>query len=401
MELTTKQQNYTTLRKGSESYDIIIPEQVQMKIHKACLKVYNVEWSGTLFYKVEGEFDDKDNPLKVKVLDFFVQDIGTAAYTEFSQSPELVTYMCDNPELLEEDVFMGLVHSHNNMGTFFSGTDQETLRTEGGEKHHFVSLIVNNAGKYTAAVTRKVSYNQSINEDLTYFSFFNKSKKLTRTRNVTTEEVEWFTLNINIEGSDSYKAFEDRIDELFKTKRSFFTRTPESSSYDFGHSVPVTQAKIDFSQNTPKAPTLEPTRIIPNNSVTFPKVEKEEDEFDPFDFEYGEYIFDPEEIEKIVRQLLTGSVLVANDRKLDLDKFVKTSTHLFDNRFSTIDEFSLWAELHLDFLIINAYDETIFQNKGEDAMRAICAYSLIERLQELPDSPYIDVFIEQATNYLL
>ena len=401
MEILTKKQDVTTLRKGSELYDIIIPEQVQMKIHKACLKVYNVEWSGTLFYKVEGEFDDKDNPLKVKVLDFFVQDIGTSAYTEFSQSPELVTYMCDNPELLEEDVFMGLIHSHNNMGTFFSGTDQETLRTEGGEKHHFVSLIVNNAGKYTAAVTRKVSYNQSISENLTYFSFFNKNKTMTRTRNVVTEEVEWFTLNIHIEGSGDYKAFEDRIDEMIKIKqRVTLPGAPVNTNYGYGYggvafktsptSAAPAQSKIDFPQNNFKTPTLEPTRIVPDNSDNFITKGKEEDEFDPFNIEYGAERFDPEEIEKIVRQLLTGSVLVANDRKLDLDKFVKTSTHLFDNRFIDIDEFSQWAEQHLDFLILEAYDETLFQDHGEDAMRAVCAYDLIERLQELPDSPYIE-----------
>ena len=35
-------------------------------------------------------------------------DIGTAAYTEFDMSPDVISYMADNPELL--DCQMGLIH---------------------------------------------------------------------------------------------------------------------------------------------------------------------------------------------------------------------------------------------------------------------------------------------------
>ena len=48
--------------------------------------------------------------------------------------------------------------------TFFSGTDKATLQSEGSDMNHFVSLIVNNAGKYTAGVTRKVKLKQTVNE---------------------------------------------------------------------------------------------------------------------------------------------------------------------------------------------------------------------------------------------
>jgi hypothetical protein len=53
------------------------------------------------------------------------------------------------------DCDQGLIHSHNSMATFFSSTDDSTLVEEGKDRNFFVSLIVNNAGTYTAAVTRK------------------------------------------------------------------------------------------------------------------------------------------------------------------------------------------------------------------------------------------------------
>lgn len=81
-------------------------------------------------------------------------DIGTQAYTEFDMNPDVIAYMCENPELL--DCQMGLIHSHNNMSTFFSETDTATLKEEGRDRNNFVSLIVNNAGTYTAAITRRV-----------------------------------------------------------------------------------------------------------------------------------------------------------------------------------------------------------------------------------------------------
>lgn len=43
------------------------------------------------------------------------------------------------------------------MSSFFSGTDTSTLEKEGKDMPNFVSLVVNNAGAYVAAVTHKVT----------------------------------------------------------------------------------------------------------------------------------------------------------------------------------------------------------------------------------------------------
>ena len=131
-----------------ESYKLHIPKEVKMRIDYICLKLNNIEWSGTLFYTVTGSIKDKD--LVVHITDFLPQDIGSSAATEFTEDPEFVSYMIENDLL---DCYRGLIHSHHTMATFFSGTDEATLLKESANYDHFVSLIVNNAGVYSAKMT--------------------------------------------------------------------------------------------------------------------------------------------------------------------------------------------------------------------------------------------------------
>ena len=105
------------LIKSASTFKLIIPQEVEAKIRHLCNRVHDVEWSGTLFYKVEGSLDE--GSLVATCLDICVMDIGTSGYTEYNESPDVVAYMCNHPELLEEGVFEGLIHSHNNMAKQF------------------------------------------------------------------------------------------------------------------------------------------------------------------------------------------------------------------------------------------------------------------------------------------
>jgi len=100
-----------------DTFKIVIPVEVEKKIRFLCKHIWDVEWSGILFYKVEGAFEDKS--LTIRCVDLFQMDIGTSAYTEFNVSPDMAAYMVDHPELLEEGVYQGLIHSHNNMAKQF------------------------------------------------------------------------------------------------------------------------------------------------------------------------------------------------------------------------------------------------------------------------------------------
>ena len=102
----TKKIPVLSLVKLDTKYKLIIPHFVEQKIRHLCNRVWEKEWSGTLFYKAEGSFED--GTLVITCADIFVMDIGTVGYTEFDMSPDVITYMTAHPELMECQ--MGLIH---------------------------------------------------------------------------------------------------------------------------------------------------------------------------------------------------------------------------------------------------------------------------------------------------
>ena len=88
------------------------------------------------------------------------------------------------------------------MRTFFSQTDTATLKEEGRDRNNFVSLIVNNAGTYTAAITRRVKAKQ-VKESVSYEFFGDGEKHDTKEYVSSADEIEWFYLKIEKEG-ESY-----------------------------------------------------------------------------------------------------------------------------------------------------------------------------------------------------
>lgn len=135
------------------SIDLIIEKECLSKIEYLCSKIPNVEYSGVLFYKHTGSFENKD--LKLYATDVFLMDIGTETYTEWNYDTEVAGYVGENIHLMDHE--WGIMHSHNKFSAFFSGTDQSTLLELGEIYNHCLSLIVNNAGQYVARITKKES----------------------------------------------------------------------------------------------------------------------------------------------------------------------------------------------------------------------------------------------------
>ena len=151
---TTKQENNKPLPrliKDKATFKLTISDKCQKDIFELCANFPNREWSGVLFYTTEGDIDNIDT-LKVNVEALFLEDIGTAAYTEYVVSDELAYFLMENPEYATMNT--GLIHSHNSMSTFFSGTDDTELveSAMSNPNNSVLSLIVNNQGPYTAAI---------------------------------------------------------------------------------------------------------------------------------------------------------------------------------------------------------------------------------------------------------
>lgn len=386
-------------KSGTYNYKLIIPAEVERKIRFACQKVWSTEWSGTLFFTHEGSFENND--LVIRCVDIYIMDIGTQAYTEFDMNPDVIAYMCENPELL--DCQMGLIHSHNNMSTFFSGTDTATLREEGIDRNNFVSLIVNNAGTYTAAITRRVKSKQ-VKESVSYEFFGDGEKHGTKEYVSSADEIEWFYLKIEKEGENySFPDMAARLEEIkqAKAERAEKAQTPV---YQGGYK-PV----IANSYGTKAGPANLVKKEADKPKVVQPTLFDNADDLpfeEGYDIPYGHVSFDKVTLKSLVLQLITGSIIISNDSKIDITKWAKSMPTLYEKRFGKgkvgMDNFKIWAETYTEYLTWYITDEKLEElGFDETEICAICAHDMIEELTKLPENDYIKGYIDALQKYLV
>lgn len=387
-------------KSGTYNYKLIIPAEVERKIRFACQKVWSTEWSGTLFFTHEGSFENND--LVIRCVDIYIMDIGTQAYTEFDMNPDVIAYMCENPELL--DCQMGLIHSHNNMSTFFSGTDTATLKEEGRDRNNFVSLIVNNAGTYTAAITRRVKRYSQIKDMLVYEFFGDGEKHDTKKYVSNADEIEWFYLKIEKEGENySFPDMDARLEEI-KQAKAEEAKKAQTPACQGGYKPVIANSygtKADLANfvkkeaNKPKV--VQPTLFDDIDDLPF------EEEYD---IPYGQVSFDKVTLKSLVLQLITGSIIISNDSKIDITKWAKSMPALYEKRFGKGEEgmknFKMWADTYAEYLTWYVTDEKLEElGFDETEICAICAHDMIEELTKLPENDYIKEYIDALQKYLI
>lgn len=385
-------------KSGTYNYKLIIPAEVERKIRFACQKVWSTEWSGTLFFTHEGSFENND--LVIRCVDIYIMDIGTQAYTEFDMNPDVIAYMCENPELL--DCQMGLIHSHNNMSTFFSGTDTATLKEEGRDRNNFVSLIVNNAGSYTAAITRRVKSKQ-VKESVSYEFFGDGEKHDTKEYVSSADEIEWFYLKIEKEGENySFPDMAARLEEIkqAKAERAKKAQTPV---YQGGYK-PVIANSYGTKAGPANLVKKEADRKDLNQRTLFDDVDDLPFE-EGYEIPYGQVTFDKTTLKSLVLQLITGSIIISNDSKIDITKWAKSMPALYEKRFGKgkvgMDNFKIWAETYTEYLTWYITDEKLEElGFDETEICAICAHDMIEELTKLPENDYIKGYIDALQKYL-
>lgn len=400
----------TQLIKKDSIYKLNIPSDVEAKIRHLCSKVFNTEWSGNLFYKMTGTFAD-DN-IEITCVDILPMDIGSSAYTEFEMSPEVATYMVENPELF--DCKMGLIHSHQSFGTFFSGTDTATLQSEGQHRNHFLSLIINNAGVYTAAITRKkiVKKDIKITEEFEETDF-NPIAQATTSNQVEGAIVEYFMLDINIQKSEYQQSLDDKLDAIRKAKTPIVPSFPSNSSYvpnygvtpRFGSTTspyykdPAFREVIE-SFPPPQNMPVRQAAINFDNEIEFPETMDSAMELGLRDFPEGEEMLGvvpikPQIINAIAVQLLTGNVILPASLNTPLRVYAKDMDNRFSKRFGQGETgekvFSDWAENFVDFLCGGVADPDLAAYNVNDIMSS-CAFLLLKEFEELPDNRFLRIY---------
>ena len=386
-------------KSGTYNYKLIIPAEVERKIRFTCQKVWNTEWSGTLFFTHEGSFENND--LVIRCVDIYIMDIGTQAYTEFDMNPDVIAYMTEHSELL--DCQLGLIHSHNNMSTFFSGTDTATLKEEGRDRNNFVSLIVNNAGSYTAAITRRIKSKQ-VMESVSYEFFGDGEKQDTKKYVSDADEIEWFYLKIEKEDENySFPDMAARLEEIKKAKaeKAKKAQTPVySSGYKpvIANSYDTKAGPANLVKKEADKPKVVQTTLFDNvNDLPFD---------DYYSIPYGQVTFDKVTLKSLVLQLITGSIIISNDSKIDITKWAKSMPALYEKRFGKGEEgmknFKIWADTYAEYLTWYVTDEKLEElGFDETEICAICAHDMIEELTKLPENDYIKGYIDALQKYLI
>lgn len=358
-------------------FKLIIPVNVERKIRFLCNEIHDVEWSGVLFYSTEGSFDNMD--LVIKCVDIFQMDEGTKGYTEFKTDADIVNYMCNHVELLQETIYHGLIHSHNNMSAFFSGTDLNTLTEEGSSMPHFVSLIVNNEGNYVASVTRYVKSKSLIEEQLKYTSWQNKEHNSLRHDVIEEEYVEYYDLEVIREGIDSEveKEMKARVHEIRELKSKQPSNPYFYASPYTGYDDKAFKPKLLFDETVDSG-------INANTGTSTP----------------NQFVVDDTTINNMVWQSITCNPFITAD-KVNKDKWVKSMSALYKQRFGTIDNFKQFAYDFVSFLI--EMDDKIQYSSSKDMMEnmSTVATEVSTILEGLPQNDWIKAWVSIYNEYIL
>ena len=373
------------LKKQDNTYKLIITPELEEKIRFLCARFPNNEYSGVLFYDYTGRFED--NSLVLTAKDFCLMDYGSATYTEFDKSAEICNYMIEH-DLLECQ--QGLMHSHDQMSTFFSRTDLGTLQEEGSDMNNFLSLIVNNAGQYTAAITRKVKHIPHVTEVLEYEFFGEETINIGNDEYDAIEsyEIEYFFLNIekptvNIGYTDLF----NRIEEISKdkTKIANISREPRA--------------------NLIVEPTLKATPLYKETNIPFSKVNTtvqagvDTDE----SIDYNKYKFNDNALNNIVKQLLLGSPIFTPK---DLNEWVQKMPTVFSKRFGEgqkgLANYRAFIGYFVEFLVTEAFDDNLAEEGYlEDSQMAICAYGVLQKLHTFKTNSFIEVIEDEVERFII
>ena len=256
--------------------------------------------------------------------------------------------------------------------TFFSGTDTTTLLTEGEDRNHFVSLIVNNAGVYTAGITRKITRTRDVHDCYSYQSF--NDEEVNNCEDYVEEftSIEWFDLKVEKEFAVMpFADLESRLEELNKNNIS-----------------------NNYKESPISRPAISGISTIPYNKSLFDNIEIDytDIESSPIkEYKQSANKLSKEVVNSITTQLVTGSV--ASTLNNNLSNWVNgPMVSMFDKRFATIKEYKAWAEMFSEFLLFENIPEEF--NRAESQYLEALSGEICTKLKMLPQNKYIRTLIE-------
>jgi len=169
---------------------VILTEEFQEKVKFLCSNIPHVEWSGILFYKIEGQLNEEN--VAIVPMDILPMDKGSSSFTQFESDERIAEFYQDKRKESGKEIYTwkrGLIHSHNNMSVFFSGTDNDELISEAKDFSQYFSLICNNKLEFCAKVAQ--SGEATVKEEKVDVIGQDTSKKRTKIGETTVEHTEY------------------------------------------------------------------------------------------------------------------------------------------------------------------------------------------------------------------
>lgn len=225
----TKEVTVVPMVELDENISVVLSTKVYAQIAYLLQKINTVEWSAILLYTTEGHIT-VPSKMQCTVDSLYVMDKGTASYTEHNyDNDDIVDMFNEFPEYM--GMRMGHVHSHNTMGSFFSGTDIGELRNNAPNHVYYLSLIVNNVGQFIAKIAymgkREVKSKMGIQTRTGKWSW-------TKTSTQVEEEVMFVhNCDITFQMSDGVK-FVQRVDKVIKRSDAKVKVLPVSTYGNIG-----------------------------------------------------------------------------------------------------------------------------------------------------------------------
>lgn len=129
-------------KKSDPTFNLTLPANQVNKLRYFLNRFKGQEWSGPAWYKEE--FDKNGFPTNVVLKHWHPLHLGTGAHTEWD-GKDLIKQMGrlrkEYPEI-GKDWVQGNIHSHHNMGAFFSDTDDKQLIDGAFNDMFYYSLVV-------------------------------------------------------------------------------------------------------------------------------------------------------------------------------------------------------------------------------------------------------------------
>lgn len=376
--------NVTMNKIDSGNISLNICGNLELKIRALASVFPKNEWSGILFYKINKEKSNKKSfeNMVYDAIDVFPLDAGTSAYTNFEiDNIDLPIFMVNNGYDDDDDIFMGLIHSHPTFSTNASGTDYNTITKECCERGVFLSLIVNNEGTYSAYMSRLVKKNIKMECIKECTGFGGKIIKQNINKNEVMNQVECFTMKIN-----RFYGLEDFI----KDAKKLTPKQPEIknsiNSLGMGSLFGDDMRSIGASRDI---------------STTRKRYEApEEIEFDAIKICGIEY---SESLDDFVHDFIANNTKYENEKAFISDVFSRISNNTdFDNLIKSISPKITKTSCGFDFTVFLLLSIIVIRIKNKSfGPAADMLLSLINRNKSKYDCDFISEMYERATSYNL